>query len=286
MPTDYYRDPYATSFIQPRRPQRIGPNGLPIDDEYMPESSTSGGGGEIPPEGFFDRQPGGPRDIAIAAPNPYDANPNPMLRALGVADPLAAMGIQGQNPMARPGFGVFPGAVQAAGPAPAMGAGRGPRPVDGASFFQSEPMDVNEFLASQRGTTYQGIQSWNPATDAGYQAAVEAETERRMSDPRSGVNALNPIQRTLMRQRVQADPEFRRQYQIQTQGYDPRFNRMLYPEGFDPNTDATFLRRSAELASQRRGLRESAMAPLIPEQVRRAQDAATIQQLLSFFGPL
>ena len=57
---------------------------FPGEDEN-PEPTEKAGGGEIPP-GYDD--PLGPspeaRDRAIAAPNPYDPNPNPMLRQLGL----------------------------------------------------------------------------------------------------------------------------------------------------------------------------------------------------------
>ncbi len=260
---------------------------FPDEEEYKPESQTSGGGGELPPEGFLDRQPGGPRDVAIAAPNPYDPNPNPMLRALGVADPLAAMGIQGQNPMQRPGFGVFPGAVQAGGPGGGggMGTGRGPRPVDPASFFNQGQsteggLSPEEYLAEQRGGTLQGFQTWNPATDGGFQTA--AADAARAAASRGGL--VNPIRYEAELRRFLTDPTFQRQYQIQTYGYDPRFNRMMLPPGFDPNTDPGFLARSAAVANERRARRAQIEDQRLPPQLRRQRDLAEVQQLLGFFG--
>ena len=272
MATDFfYGDPYGAA----RPPRRSGYRS-PYDEEENPESQTSGGGGEIPPEGFFDRNPGGPRDTAIITPD-ATTNPNPMLRGLG----------GGPSPwdfLTRSMGRVSPGAaVQGGGqPGGGMGQGRGPRPLSAAEFFDtgSGALDPEEYLAGQRGTTLQALRTWDSSQDAGYLAQVDARARAAASIG----GLLNPIQYKVEYQRALADPQLRRQYQIRTQGYDPQTGRMMRPPGFDPLTDQGFLTASATLAAQRRGLRENAMAQLYgPEYTRRA-GLEEVGRILSFFG--
>ena len=261
---------------------------FPDQEEDRPESSTSGGGGEIPP-GFDD--PLGPspqaRDRAIAAPNPYAPHPNPMLRALGL-EPSPFDFLTG----AAGGGTVHPGAaVQGGGPsgAPARGQGRGPGQIDIASFFGGTPggqgeLDVNEFLAGQRGRTFQDIQGWNPTTDLDYQQSplVQAETARLAR--LYGANMLNPIVAANIRGRAMDNPIIQRQYQLDVLGYDPRFNRMLVPQGFDPLSDPEFLRRSAAVANERNARRQQAREQQLGPGYARRQSEAEIARIISFFG--
>ncbi len=190
------------------------------------------------------------------------------------------------GPQPRP-QGRYPGSVSGGVSGGGGGGGRGgvpqpSRPVDPSTFFGGPPegggLDVNEYLANQRGSTFQAAQTWNPYADQGFLA----ETARATTGLIGGLN--NPIAARREYELRLRDPVWQREYQIRTYGYDPRFNRMIVPTGFDPATDAGFLQANQARAAARRAARESQLDALYGPDYAARRRAERFQQALDFFG--
>jgi hypothetical protein len=168
----------------------------------------------------------------------------------------------------------LPGTVGAGG-----GRGAGPaRQPQTPSFLQPPEgaIGVDEYLAGGA-DQLQTIQQWNPLRDQAYIASV-----RREFFPPGQV--INPIRAEAEFRAALRDPNRQREYQITTLRYDPAMRRMVRPAGFDPTSDADFLRASQQAGNRRRAQRESALEALYGPDWSRRQRQAELGEALSFFG--
>ena len=238
-----------------RNPYRfIGDFLLP--DEEEPPESTGGGGGEMraltdptAPDGGFDLAP---RPGFFASPQHRLAVLESERAARELAaltgqpaqgrlprTPAGASGQQGERGQDRPGVNL------------ASGGSYGPSPLPPVSPSLSNPLtptdqDVQRFLAG--GRSLEDRARWYAPEDKDFLAATEAEARRQVMAQTTGINLLNPIQRAILANRIQAtaqslrySPTWTREYARRTFGYDPQTGQMVIPQGFDPNADPGFL---------------------------------------------
>lgn len=243
--------------------------GEPEDDQIaIPSIFAQGGEGQFRPR----RQnvAGSEWDFMTGAVDDSVAGANPT---------IIPVGPQPQQPQRG---GVFPGA---AGPGGGGGPGRGQgAPASPFGLPEDSGLDVNEYLAQQRGRTFQDIQGWDAARDAEFVRSTLVQNEIGRRARLYGANMLNPIVAARVRAEVLGDPNVQRQYQREALGYDPRFNRMLLPAGFDPATDPGFLQASANYGQRRQAARGTALEGIYGPAYDRRRRLAELAGALDFFG--
>lgn len=105
------------------------------------------------------------------------------------------------------------------------------------------------------------LANWNPAGDAAYRGAAQAEAQRRLQmDPSILTRYPSPATAlAALEAQVMGDRSFERTYARNTFGIDPATGIPVGAEFFDPSTDAEFQRRARALGTAR------------ADQVRRAR---------------
>lgn len=242
--------------------------GEPDDEIHLPQIFAPGR-----EESFRARRlnvPGSQWDFLTGAVDDNPAGPNPLLIPVGEQQ-------QQQQQPAQHGF--------SGGPSGGLPRPQGRGPVNPMDFFGGEGgLDVNEYLAGKRGKTFQDIQGWNPATDGGFRNSLEVQAKIGDLASHYGVNMLNPLVRARLEREALNDASTQRAYQRNVLGYDPRYNKMLYPAGFDPATDTDFLQASAAEGVRKQTLREQALGAFYGPDYARRQREARIAQMMQFLG--